>query len=39
MQGGGTVADALPAVAVLLLMGLLTGGIGMLRARALVRAR
>jgi len=39
MQGGGTVADALPAVAVLLLMGLLTGGVGMLRARSLVRAR
>ena len=39
MQGGGTVVDALPAVAVLFGIGLVTGGIGMLRARRLVRAR
>jgi ABC-2 type transport system permease protein len=35
----GTPADALPAVAVLLVMGLVPGTIGMLRARRLVRAR
>jgi ABC-2 type transport system permease protein len=39
MQGGGTVADSLPAVGVLLAMGLVTGGIGMLRSRRLVKAR
>jgi ABC-2 type transport system permease protein len=39
MQGGGTVADGLPAVGVLLAMGLVTGSIGMVRARRLVRAR
>ncbi len=39
MQGGGTLADGLPAAAVLLAIGLVTGGIGMLRARRLVRAR
>ena len=39
MQGGGTVADGLPAVGVLLAMGLVTGGIGMMRARRLVKAR
>jgi ABC-2 type transport system permease protein len=39
MQGGGTVADGLPAVGVLLAMGLITGGIGMARARRLVKAR
>jgi ABC-2 type transport system permease protein len=39
MQGGGTVADGLPAVGVLLAMGLVTGGIGMVRARRLVKAR
>ena len=39
MQGGGTVADGLPAVGVLLAMGLITGGIGMVRARRLVKAR
>ncbi len=39
MQGGGTVADGLPAVGVLLAMGLVTGGIGMARARRLVKAR
>jgi ABC-2 type transport system permease protein len=38
MQGGGTIADGLPAVGVLLAMGLVTGGIGMVRARRLVRA-
>ena len=35
----GTVADCLPAATVLLLMGLVTGGFGMVRARSLVRAR
>jgi ABC-2 type transport system permease protein len=35
----GTVADCLPAAGVLLAMGLVTGGLGMVRARALVRAR
>jgi ABC-2 type transport system permease protein len=35
----GTVADCLPAVGVLLAMGLVTGSIGMARARRLVRAR
>jgi ABC-2 type transport system permease protein len=39
MQGGGSVADCLPAVGVLLAMGLVTGGLGMARARRLVRAR
>jgi ABC-2 type transport system permease protein len=39
MQGAGSVVDALPAAGVLLAMGLVTGGIGMLRARRLVRAR
>ncbi len=39
MQGGGTVADGLPAVGVLLAMGLVTGAIGMVRARRLVKAR
>jgi ABC-2 type transport system permease protein len=39
MQGGGTVVDGLPAVGVLLAMGLVTGGIGMLRARRLVKAQ
>ena len=39
MQGGGTVADGLPAVGVLLAMGLITGGIGTARARRLVKAR
>ena len=34
-----TVADCLPAATVLLLMGLVTGGFGMVRARSLVRAR
>jgi ABC-2 type transport system permease protein len=35
----GTVADCLPAAGVLLLMGLITGGLGMVRARSLVRAK
>jgi ABC-2 type transport system permease protein len=39
MQGNGTVADALPAVGVLLAMGIVTGGIGFARARRLVAAR
>ena len=39
MQGGGTVADGLQSVGVLLVMGLVTGGIGMARARRLVKAR
>ena len=39
MQGGGTIADGLPAVGVLLAMGLVTGGIGMVRARRLVKAQ
>ena len=39
MQGGGTVADSLQSVVVLLAMGLITGGIGMARARRLVKAR
>jgi linearmycin/streptolysin S transport system permease protein len=39
MQGGGTIADALPAVAVLLAVGLVTGAIGFARARRLVAAR
>jgi ABC-2 type transport system permease protein len=39
MQGGGSVVDALPAVGVLLTMGLLTGSVGLLRARSVVRAR
>ncbi|HYO42387.1 MAG TPA: ABC transporter permease [Candidatus Limnocylindrales bacterium] len=34
----GTAADCLGAAAVLLLMGLVTGGLGMVRARSLVRA-
>lgn len=38
MAGGG-VEDCLPAVGVLLAMGLVTGGIGMARARRLVRPR
>ena len=36
---GATVADALPAVAVLLVMGLVTGAIGFARARRLVTVR
>ena len=36
---GSTAADCLPAVAVLLTMGLVTGGLGMLRARRLVAPR
>ncbi len=36
---GATVADALPSVAVLLAMGLVTGAIGFVRARRLVAAR
>ena len=39
MQGGGAIADALPAVGVLLAMGLVTGAIGFARARRLVAAR
>jgi len=39
MQGTGSVADALPAVGVLLAMGLVTGAIGFVRARQLVAAR
>lgn len=39
MQGGGTVVDCLPSVAVLLAMGLVTGGIGFARSRRLVTAR
>ena len=39
MQGGGGVADALPAVGVLLGIGLLTGAFGLARARRLVTAR
>jgi ABC-2 type transport system permease protein len=39
MQGGGTAADALPAVAVLLGMGLATGLAGFARARGMVRPR
>ena len=39
MQGGGTIADALPAVGVLLAVGLVTGAIGFARARRLVAAR
>ncbi len=39
MQGGGTIADALPAVGVLLTVGLVTGAIGFARARRLVAAR
>ena len=39
MQGSGTIVDALPAVGVLLAMGLVTGGIGLRRARSVVRAR
>jgi ABC-2 type transport system permease protein len=39
MQGGGTIADALPAVGVLLGVGLLTGAIGFARARRLVAPR
>ena len=35
----GSAADCLGAAAVLLAMGLVTGGLGMIRARALVRAR
>jgi ABC-2 type transport system permease protein len=35
----GTVADALPAVGVMLSIGLVTGGIGLLRARSLVVGR
>jgi ABC-2 type transport system permease protein len=36
---GGSAADGLEAAAVLLAMGLVAGGLGMIRARALVRAR
>jgi ABC-2 type transport system permease protein len=40
MQGAGaTAADCLPSVAVLLAMGLVTGGLGLLRARRLVAPR
>ncbi len=39
LHGGGTLADSLPAVGVLFAIGLITGGLGMLRARRLVRAR
>ncbi len=40
MQGAaGSVASCLPAAGVLLAMGLLFGGLGMVRARSLVRAR
>ena len=40
MQGAtGSAADCLPAAGILLAMGLVTGGIGMARARRLVRAR
>jgi ABC-2 type transport system permease protein len=39
MQGGGSVLDALPAAGVLLAMGLVTGAIGLFRARSVVRAR
>jgi ABC-2 type transport system permease protein len=40
MQGtGSTAADCLPSVAVLLAMGLVTGGLGLLRARRLVAPR
>ncbi len=40
MHGSGaSIADGLPAVGVLLAMGLVTGGIGMLRARRLVAPR
>jgi ABC-2 type transport system permease protein len=39
MQGGGTIADALPAVGVLLGVGLVAGAIGFARARRLVAAR
>ena len=39
MQGGGTIADALPAVGVLLAVGLVTGAIGFARARRLVAPR
>lgn len=39
MQGGGSAADALPAAGVLLAMGLVTGSIGLIRARSVVRAR
>jgi len=39
MQGGGTIADALPAVGVLLATGLVTGAIGFARARRLVAPR
>jgi ABC-2 type transport system permease protein len=38
MQGGGTIADALPSVGILLAMGLVTGAVGVARARKLVRA-
>lgn len=36
---GATLADALPAVAILLVMGAITGGVGVARARRLVLAR
>ncbi len=39
MQGSGSVVDALPAAGVLLAMGLVTGAIGLRRARSVVRAR
>jgi ABC-2 type transport system permease protein len=39
MQGGGSIVDALPAAGVLLAMGLVTGSIGLIRARSVVRAR
>ena len=39
MQGGGAIADALPAAGVLLTTGLVTGAIGFARARRLVAPR
>jgi ABC-2 type transport system permease protein len=39
MHGGGTIADALPSVGVLLAVGLVTGAIGFARARRLVAPR
>jgi ABC-2 type transport system permease protein len=39
MQGGGTIADALPSVGILLAVGLVTGAIGFARARRLVAPR
>ena len=39
MQGGGSIADALPSIGVLLAMALVTGGIGFARSGRLVAAR